>query len=172
VFPAFGFAALANLSRYFGIARQVSGILRGQRAQPIAHHRNLPGACRTCSQSLIASSQHLNTMPHADLGRAGTGACCNVALRMPAAAIPRAVVKRFGLLIAATSANLRGASECTDADCVLDQIGDLVPLIVNGGPTGHTLLTTIVDLTQGEGRWKILRECTISTQKIVAVMRR
>jgi tRNA A37 threonylcarbamoyladenosine synthetase subunit TsaC/SUA5/YrdC len=91
---------------------------------------------------------------------------------MPAAAIPRAVVKRFGLLIAATSANLRGASECTDADCVLDQIGDLVPLIVNGGPTGHTLLTTIVDLTQGEGRWKILRECTISTQKIVAVMRR
>jgi tRNA threonylcarbamoyl adenosine modification protein (Sua5/YciO/YrdC/YwlC family) len=94
----------------------------------------------------------------------------NVALRMPAAAIPRAVVERFGLPITATSANLRGASECADANCVLDQIGDLVPLIVDGGPTGHTLPTTIVDLTLGEGRWEILREGAIPTQEIVAVM--
>ena len=37
----------------------------------------------------------------------------NVALRVPDAAIPRAVVERFGLPITATSANLQGASECT-----------------------------------------------------------
>ena len=33
----------------------------------------------------------------------------NVALRVPDAAIPRAVVERFGLPITATSANLQGA---------------------------------------------------------------
>jgi hypothetical protein len=39
-------------------------------------------------------------------------------------------------------------------------------------PHGPHAATTIVDLTLGEGRWKILREGTISTQKIVAVMHR
>jgi tRNA A37 threonylcarbamoyladenosine synthetase subunit TsaC/SUA5/YrdC len=96
----------------------------------------------------------------------------NVALRVPAAAIPRAVVERFGLPITATSANLRGASECADAACVLDQIGDLIPLIVDGGPTGHTQPTTIVDLTLGEGRWEVLREGAIPTHEIVTVLHR
>jgi len=96
----------------------------------------------------------------------------NVALRVPAAAIPRAVVKRFGLPITATSANLRGASECVDAASVLDQIGDLIPLIVDGGPTGHTLPTTIVDLTLGEGRWEILREGAIPAHEIVMALHR
>jgi tRNA threonylcarbamoyl adenosine modification protein (Sua5/YciO/YrdC/YwlC family) len=96
----------------------------------------------------------------------------NVALRVPAAAIPRAVVERFGLPITATSANLRGASECTNAAGVLDQIGDLIPLIVDGGPTGHTLPTTIIDLTLGEGRWEVLREGAIPTSEIVTVLNR
>ena len=96
----------------------------------------------------------------------------NVALRVPDAAIPRAVVERFGLPITATSANLRGASECANAAGVLDQIGDLIPLIVDGGPTGHALPTTIIDLTQGEDRWEILREGAIPTHEIVAVLNR
>ena len=75
----------------------------------------------------------------------------NVALRVPDAAIPRAVVERFGLPITATSANLQGASECTNAACVRDQIGDRIPLIIDGGPTGHALPTTIVDLSLGDG---------------------
>jgi L-threonylcarbamoyladenylate synthase len=45
----------------------------------------------------------------------------NVALRVPDAAIPRAVVERFGLPITATSANLQGAAECTHAAAVRDQ---------------------------------------------------
>jgi len=96
----------------------------------------------------------------------------NVALRVPDAAIPRTVVERFGLPITATSANLRGASECANAACVRDQIGDRVPLIVDGGPTGRALPTTIVDLTLGEGRWEILREGAIPTHEIVMVMQR
>ena len=96
----------------------------------------------------------------------------NVALRVPDAAIPRAVVEKFGLPITATAANLQGASECTHAACVRDQIGDRIPLIIDGGPTGRSLPTTIVDLSLGEGRWEILREGAIPTHEIVMVLQR
>ena len=96
----------------------------------------------------------------------------HVALRVPDAAIPRAVVERFGLPITATAANLQGASECTSAACVRDQLGDLLPLIVDGGPTGRTQPTTIVDLTLGDGRWEILREGAIPTHEVVSVLNR
>lgn len=96
----------------------------------------------------------------------------NVALRIPDSAIPRSVVERFGLPITATAANLQGASECTHAACVRDQIGDRIPLIVDGGPTGRSLPTTIVDLSLGNGRWEILREGAIPTHEIVMVLQR
>jgi tRNA threonylcarbamoyl adenosine modification protein (Sua5/YciO/YrdC/YwlC family) len=96
----------------------------------------------------------------------------NVALRVPDAAIPRAVVERFGLPITATAANLQGSSECTHASCVRDQIGDRIPLIIDGGPTGRSLPTTIVDLSLGEGRWEILREGAIPTHEVVMVLQR
>ncbi len=96
----------------------------------------------------------------------------NVAIRVPDAAIPRAVVERFGRPITATSANLQGASECTNAACVRDQIGDRVPLIVDGGPTGRALPTTIVDLSLGPNRWEILREGAIPTHEVVMVLQR
>jgi tRNA threonylcarbamoyl adenosine modification protein (Sua5/YciO/YrdC/YwlC family) len=96
----------------------------------------------------------------------------NVALRVPAAAIPRTVVERFGLPITATSANLQGASECSNAACVRDQLGDRIPLIIDGGSTGQAHPTTIVDLTLGEGRWEILREGAIPTHEIVTALQR
>jgi len=96
----------------------------------------------------------------------------NVALRVPDAAIARAVVERFGLPITATSANLQGASECTSAGCVRDQIGERIPLIIDGGPTARSQPTTIVDLTLGEGRWEVLREGAIPTHEIVMTLQR
>ena len=94
----------------------------------------------------------------------------NVALRIPDAAIPRAVVEMFGLPITATSANLQGAPECTYAACVRDQIGDRIPVIVDGGPTGRTTATTIVDLSGGENSWQILREGAIPTHEIALAL--
>jgi tRNA threonylcarbamoyl adenosine modification protein (Sua5/YciO/YrdC/YwlC family) len=94
----------------------------------------------------------------------------NVALRVPDAAIARAVVELFGLPITATSANLPGATECTHAACVRDQLGDRIPLIVDGGPTARAVHTTIVDLSLGAGRWSILREGAIPTHEIVMAL--
>lgn len=94
----------------------------------------------------------------------------NVALRVPDAAIPRAVVKEFGLPVTATSANLQGVPECTYAACVRDQIGDRIPLIVDGGPTARSTHTTIVDLSAGGKSWQILREGAIATHEIALAL--
>ena len=96
----------------------------------------------------------------------------NVALRVPEAAIPRAVVGRLGLPITATSANLSGLPECTYAACVRDQLGDRIPLIVDGGPTARSVPTTIVDLSRGGESWHILREGAIPTHEIALALQR
>ncbi len=96
----------------------------------------------------------------------------NVALRVPEAAISRAVVDRLGLPITATSANLHGLPECTHARAVFDQLGDKIPLIVDGGPTSRTVATTIVDLSGGGNSWMILREGAIPTHEIALCLQR
>ncbi|MGI8773232.1 MAG: L-threonylcarbamoyladenylate synthase [Acidobacteriaceae bacterium] len=96
----------------------------------------------------------------------------NVALRVPDCEIPRAVVAAFGLPVTATSANLQEAPECTCAGCVRDQIGDRIPLIVDGGPTSRSQHTTIVDLSGGNDAWQILREGAIPTHEIALALQR
>lgn len=96
----------------------------------------------------------------------------NVALRVPDCPIPRAIVEKLGLPITATSANLEGTPECNHPACVRDQLGDRIPLIVDGGPTGRSVFTTIVDLSAGDGSWQILREGAIPTHEIALTLQR
>jgi L-threonylcarbamoyladenylate synthase len=90
----------------------------------------------------------------------------NVALRVPNAKIPLAVVRAAGLPITATSANLSGASECTTAIAVRDQLQDRISIIVDGGTSPRNVASTIVDLTDEEARWTVIREGAIPTQEI------
>lgn len=94
----------------------------------------------------------------------------NVALRVPEAAICRAVVSGLGSPITATSANLRGLPECSFATCVRNQFGEKIPLIVDGGPTARSVATTIVDLSGGDRSWMILREGAIPTHEIALAL--
>jgi len=94
----------------------------------------------------------------------------NVALRVPEAAIARAIVAGLGLPITATSANLRGMPECTCSESVQEQLGDQIPLIVDGGPTARAVPTTIVDLSGGGNSWMILREGAIPTHEIALAL--
>ena len=94
----------------------------------------------------------------------------NVALRVPAAPIPLAVVKVAGVPLTATSANVSGESECTTAEGVKDQLGTLISLIVDGGPSPRSVASTIVDLTDDAGYWRILREGAIPRAEIAEVL--
>src|SRR5882757_6371781 len=94
----------------------------------------------------------------------------NVALRVPSAEIPVALVRATGFPITATSANLSGASECTTAESVQAQLGDRIPLIVDGGTSPRVVASTIVDLTDEENGWRIIREGAISANDIMEVL--
>ena len=93
----------------------------------------------------------------------------NVALRVPSAKIPLAIIRAAGIPITATSANLSGASECTTAEQVRTQLDGRIGIIVDGGPSPRDIASTIVDLTDPSG-WRILREGAIPTGEIKQVL--
>jgi len=90
----------------------------------------------------------------------------NVAIRVPNSSIALAVVRAASIPITATSANLSGASECTSAEAVRDQLGERIAIIVDGGPSPRSVPSTIIDLTDEEARWKVMREGAIPAQEI------
>lgn len=95
----------------------------------------------------------------------------NVALRVPAAEVPLAIIRSAGLPITATSANLHGEVECTTAIQVRDQLGDCLSIIVDGGQVPGIMPSTIVDLT-GDGGWRLLRQGAIPEEQIVELLGR
>ena len=90
----------------------------------------------------------------------------NVALRVPNAKIPLAVVVAAAIPITATSANLSGASECTSAEQVREQLHDRIHIIVDGGPSPRDVASTIVDLSGEFSHWRIIREGAIPSDEI------
>ncbi len=71
-----------------------------------------------------------------------------VALRAPQG-VARDVIARLGRPIAAPSANRSGAISPTTADHVRRSLGDAAPMILDGGPTGVGLESTIVRVADG-----------------------
>jgi len=94
----------------------------------------------------------------------------NVALRVPAAEVALAIIRAAGLPITATSANLHGEAECTTAQAVRDQLGDCLPIIVDGGQSPRDIASTIVDLTSEDGHWRILRQGAIAYDEIAELL--
>lgn len=94
----------------------------------------------------------------------------NVALRVPAAEIPLAIIRAAGLPLTATSANLSGAAECTTALQVRDQLGDMLNVIVDGGQSPRDVASTIVDLTSDDGSWRLLRQGAIPYEQLVELL--
>lgn len=70
--------------------------------------------------------------------------------------------------LAVTSANLSGAPSCVTAQEVFEQIGENIPLILDGGKTPGGLSSTVVDCTRDE--IKILRVGPISQAELEAAL--
>jgi len=52
------------------------------------------------------------------------------------------------------------------AEAVREQLGVRIPIIVDGGASPREVASTIIDLTDEEARWKVLREGAIPTHEI------
>ncbi len=94
-----------------------------------------------------------------DLGDTGG----TVALRMPLNRTALALLELTGPL-AVTSANSTGSPPATTCDEALDQLGEAVSVYLDGGPSGATLASTIVDVTSGVPR--VLRLGALSLDRL------
>lgn len=90
----------------------------------------------------------------------------NIAVRIPAAPIPLAIIRACGVPVTATSSNLSGAAECTTAEAVREQLKESISIILDGGTSPRNVPSTIVNLAEKKGGWKLLREGAIPLQEI------
>lgn len=93
-----------------------------------------------------------------------TGHTGRVALRQPNSRITDALISALGTPVTGTSANISGFAACTSAAQVSKQMGNRLPLILDGGESKALLPSTVVDL-RGDN-WVILREGPISEEQI------
>jgi len=96
-----------------------------------------------------------------------TGGERTIGLRVPDHAAPRALAAALGPL-PTTSANVSGEPDARSAAEVLRALGDVVDLVLDGGPTPGGRPSTVVDLSGGRPR--IARVGAIPGDRIAAVL--
>jgi L-threonylcarbamoyladenylate synthase len=78
-----------------------------------------------------------------------TGGLTTVAVRVPDHDVARAIIDAAGVPIAAPSANRSGRPSPTTADHVAADLATRVDLLIDGGPTGLGVESTVVDARGG-----------------------
>jgi L-threonylcarbamoyladenylate synthase len=96
-----------------------------------------------------------------------TGGAQTIGLRVPDHPAPRALAAGVGPL-PTTSANVSGLAEASDAAAILDQLGDSVDLVLDGGPARGGPASTVVDCSGSQPA--ILRAGAVSSARIAAVL--
>ena len=105
----------------------------------------------------------------ARIAPAVTAGLPTIALRCPAHPVMRAVLEECGLPLAAPSATRSGGVSPTEAAHVAASLGAAVPLVLDGGPCGAGLESTIIAL-RGDGSWQVLRPGPIEEARISAIL--
>jgi tRNA threonylcarbamoyl adenosine modification protein (Sua5/YciO/YrdC/YwlC family) len=90
-----------------------------------------------------------------------------VMLRMPLHPVAIELLREVGPM-AVSSANISGRPPAVDAENARDQLGDLVDVYLDGGPSARQAASTILDLTASEPR--ILRSGPVSAERIAEVL--
>jgi L-threonylcarbamoyladenylate synthase len=90
-----------------------------------------------------------------------------VMLRMPLHPVALELLREVGPM-AVSSANISGRPPAVDAENAREQLGDLVDVYLDGGPSERQAASTILDLTAPEPR--ILRSGPVSAERIAEVL--
>lgn len=78
------------------------------------------------------------------------GGLTTVALRMPAHPVALALIEKSGVPIAAPSANRSGRPSPTDAQAVIDDLGDKVEFVLDAGECEIGVESTVIDVSRDE----------------------
>jgi tRNA threonylcarbamoyl adenosine modification protein (Sua5/YciO/YrdC/YwlC family) len=91
-------------------------------------------------------------------------------IRLPAAAIPSALIRAVGGPVTATSANRSGQPECRSAAEVQSSLGDQIALILDGGPSPVGPTSTVIAVARSG--WEMIREGPIRAADLKAFFAR
>lgn len=91
-----------------------------------------------------------------------------VGVRAPSHPVAQAVLAAFGGPLAAPSANRSMSISPTSAAAVSEELGDRIPLIVDGGPCSVGLESTVLDLS--EPTLRVLRPGHVRAEEIGALL--
>jgi L-threonylcarbamoyladenylate synthase len=97
-----------------------------------------------------------------------TGNSGRIALRWPKQPVACKLIEVAGIPLTGTSANLSGHAPCTSADQVARQLGDRLPLILDGGETERSIASTIIDVRGDD--YRIVREGAVAEEEIVRAL--
>ena len=97
-----------------------------------------------------------------------TAGLSTVAVRMPAHPTALAFLREAGCPVAAPSANRSGRPSPTAARHVLEDLDGRIDGIIDGGPTGIGLESTVVEITE-EGAVRILRPGGVTREQILSL---
>ncbi|MYZ48814.1 threonylcarbamoyl-AMP synthase [Rhizobiales bacterium L72] len=139
-----------------GVVMAEAHVVLDRRARRLAE-RFWPGPLTLVLERSATSTVH-------PLAAAGLPTLAVRAPRGPA----RAVITAFGHPLAAPSANRSGRITATTAAEVVEQLGDAVALVIDGGPSQVGLESTIVGLADGPPR--LLRPGGLPAEEIEAVL--
>ena len=89
-----------------------------------------------------------------------------VAVRISAHPVFAGIAEKFGKPLAAPSANRFGRISPTTARHVMDELSELIPMIIDAGPTTHGIESTIVRVH--DGSLEILRRGPITSEQLSA----
>ncbi len=91
-----------------------------------------------------------------------------VGIRVPSHPVAQALLRAAGIPVAAPSANRTTALSPTTAQHVISSLGDLVSVVLDGGPASVGIESTVVDLRDATVR--VLRPGAISTRQVAEVL--
>jgi L-threonylcarbamoyladenylate synthase len=109
---------------------------------------------------LVDASNHIPLKVTAHTGQ--------VAVRWPKSPLISALIDLVNGPVTGTSGNISGQPACSSAVELLEQLGDRLPLILDGGETSGTLASTIVKLDGDD--WEIMRDGVITSEQIRTAM--
>ncbi len=91
-----------------------------------------------------------------------------VAIRIPENEIARALILRSGVPVAAPSANVSGRPSPTRAEHVIEDLGERIAYVIDGGPCDVGLESTVVDFTVEPPR--ILRPGGVTQEMLASLL--
>ena len=109
--------------------------------------REIPDKARTLMEAFWPGPLTVILKKKPEVPDTTTGGLDTVAIRMPSHPDAARLIRESGVLIAAPSANTSGRPSPTLAEHVIEDMNGRIDMILDGGPVGIGIESTIVDMT-------------------------